>query len=38
MMTLLVTWPGVIVGIVSTIFIEAIGLIIYAIVNGGNKK
>lgn len=33
MMTLVVTWPGVLVGIVSTIFIEALALVVYSIYN-----
>lgn len=31
MMAFIVTWPGVLLGILSTIMIEAVGLIIYAI-------
>ena len=31
MMTLLITWPGVIAGVVGTIFVEALVLIIYAV-------
>lgn len=31
MMAIVITWPGVILGVICTIAVEAIGLLIYAI-------